>query len=85
MSEDQTDYNSHPTDSRNSDTSNCQMELGTNPPLLIWIDTKVESTANKREHWTKASARNQSQKQAVLNAVRGLLPPRVPDANDPTP
>lgn len=83
MSEEQAPYNSTRTYSGEKDSSSDLMAGGKNP-LLVWIDCKVESTPNKREHWTKTQKRNQSQKVAVRKALAGLRPPEVPGESKAT-
>jgi len=77
MSEDQAPYNSTATYSGEKDSSSGPTAHGKNP-LMVWIPVKVESTPNKREHWTKTQSRNKSQKLAVQKALAGLSPPEVP-------
>ena len=83
MSENQTPYNSTRTSSGKKDSSSDPMAGGKNP-LLVWIDCKVQSTPNKREHWTKTQSRNRSQKLAVKKALAGLNPPVVPGESKAT-
>lgn len=83
MSEDPTPYNSTATSSGEKDSCSDPM-AGGKSPLLVWIDCKVESTPNKREHWTKTQSRNQKQKSAVRKALAGLRPPEVPGESKAT-
>lgn len=75
---------SHSKISSGKGSSSAPMDHGTNRPLLFWIDCKVESTANKREHPMARHRRNAAQKQAVQRAVANLEPPGIPDERDPT-
>jgi hypothetical protein len=83
MSENQAPYNSTRTSSGEKDSSSDLMAGGKNP-LLVWIDCKVESTPNRREHWTKTRSRNRSQKLAVRKVLAGLNPPEVPGESKST-
>lgn len=71
--------------SKQKDLHNVQTDHGTSPPLLFWIDTKVESVANKREHHMASHRRRAAQRKAVQAAVANLPPPRVPDESEDTP
>lgn len=84
MSENTINSNSIPKSSGEKVSPKHPMALGANQPLLLWISTKVESTANLREHWTHASKRKQLQREAVKKAVAGILPPKVPEESEGT-
>ena len=70
---------SHPSYSRKKDLSKKRTGHGSNQPLLIWIDCKVESTVNKREHHMVSHKRSKLQREAVRRAVADLDPPSVPE------
>ena len=71
--------------SQNGAMLNSPTDLGLSRPsspslLLFWVVWRVESTPNKREHWTAKHRRSACARAAVRVATAGISPPSLSSA-----